>query len=64
LALALAFPGAAHPYDLAQLLAMPLERLLQLKISVRGGARGAVLCGAPCALGRGGAAAEGDERAP
>jgi hypothetical protein len=37
-ALALAFPAAAHPYDLAQLLAMPLERLLALKITSRGGA--------------------------
>ena len=35
LALALGFPAAAHPYDLAQLLAMPIERLLQLKITSR-----------------------------
>jgi len=35
LALALAFPGAAHPYDLQQLLALPLERLLELKITSR-----------------------------
>ena len=28
-ALALAFPGAAHPYTLVQLLALPIERLLE-----------------------------------
>ena len=38
LALALAVPGPAHPYDLPQLLSMPLERLLQLKITTRGAA--------------------------
>jgi hypothetical protein len=64
LALALAFPGAAHPYDLAQLLAMPLERLLQLTISGRAGARSALLCAVPCAPGRGGAAAQGGAHAP
>jgi hypothetical protein len=32
-ALALAFPGAAHPYTLVQLLALPIERLLELKIT-------------------------------
>jgi hypothetical protein len=31
-ALALAWPGAAHPYTLPQLLALPFERLLQLTI--------------------------------
>jgi hypothetical protein len=35
LALALAFPSAAHPYTLEQLLRLPLERLLQLEISPR-----------------------------
>jgi hypothetical protein len=35
LALALALPSAAHPYDLQQLLALPLERLLELKITSR-----------------------------
>ena len=35
LALALAFPTAAHPYTLEQLLRLPLEQLLQLEISPR-----------------------------
>ena len=35
LALAMAFPGAAHPYDLKQLLELPLERLLALEITSR-----------------------------
>jgi len=38
LTLALAVPGPAYPYDLPQLLSMPLERLLQLKITTRGAA--------------------------
>ncbi len=35
LALALAFPSAARPCSLEQLLRLPLERLLQLEISPR-----------------------------
>ena len=35
LALVMAFPSAAHPYNLEQLLKLPLERLLVLKITSR-----------------------------
>jgi hypothetical protein len=35
LALGLTFPGVTHPYSLEQLLRLPLERLLQLKISAQ-----------------------------
>lgn len=35
LALALTFPGVAHPFSLDQLLRLPLEQLLQLQISPR-----------------------------
>ena len=35
LALAMAFPSDAHPYDLKQLLQMPLEQLLALRITSR-----------------------------
>lgn len=35
LALALIFPGVAHPFSLDQLLRLPLEQLLQLQISPR-----------------------------
>ena len=35
LALALTFPGVAHPFSLDQLLSLPLEQLLQLQISPR-----------------------------
>jgi hypothetical protein len=31
--LALGFPGMAHPFTIQQLLRMPLEQLLQLRIS-------------------------------
>jgi len=34
-ALVLAFPSAAYPYTLEELLRLPLERLLQLEISPR-----------------------------
>ena len=35
LALALTFPGAAHPFSMDHLLRLPLEQLLQLQISPR-----------------------------
>jgi len=60
LAVALAVPRAAHPYDLPQLLSMPLERLLQLKISSRGAAMAAVHRSPTTAAGT----AEGHNHAP
>ncbi len=33
IAIGIAFPSAAHPYTLQQLLRLPLERLLQLELS-------------------------------
>lgn len=42
-ALLVALPAAAHPWPLERLLALPLERLLQLKITAPGAARVAKL---------------------
>jgi hypothetical protein len=43
LVLTLNFPGVAYPYTLEQLLCLPLERLLRLKISAPKSSRMATL---------------------
>jgi len=52
LVLALAFPSAAYPYTLEQLLRLPLERLLQLEISPRRVSQAPVDCALTVASGQ------------